>query len=560
MRWIFPEPTDPTICQALCAELGLEPFFGELLCRRGITNASDAQRFLQPKLSSLSDPFLLPNMHPAVVRLLAAIDRKERIVLYGDYDVDGVTSLTLFTRMLRAYGSEPRTFLPSRMDEGYGLSAEGIRRCVETLQPQLLVAVDCGTSSAAEIAGLRAAGVDVLVFDHHECKGTLPVCTALVNPKLGDDFHYLCSVGLVFKACHALLKERPLPDFDLREFLDLVALGTVADIVPLVAENRVLVRRGLAQMENTRWPGIAALIEVAAVRAPINPVDVGFRLGPRLNAAGRLGTAQTALDLLLCEDPGRARELAVILDTQNRERQAVEQDVLAQAEEMSAATFNPTTDAAIVLGGDGWHPGVLGIAASRLCKSHSRPTIVLGFDDSGLGKGSGRSIESFSLVQALGCCGEFLEKFGGHEMAAGLTIRRENFDPFRRAFLACAREQLSDEALLPRLRLDAELTLRDLTLDLLSRHESIQPFGAGNPQPLYFSRQVKPSGPARVLKEKHLRLELSQEGRAQSCIFFNGASEPLPQPPWDIAFQLNRNEFNGRVSVQIEIKAIRAAA
>ena len=273
-------------------------------------------------------------------RLLAAVDRKERIVLYGDYDVDGVTSLALLARVLRAFGADPQCFLPLRMDEGYGLSTDGVKRCIETFHPQLLVAVDCGTSSVAEIAELRADGVDAIVIDHHEIKGALPDCAALVNPKRGGTFHYLCSVGLVFKVAHALLKRRPLADFDLREHLDLVALGTVADLVPLVDENRILVKHGLTRLAKTGSVGLRELMDVAAARPPLTPADVAFKIGPRMNAAGRLGTAEEALELLLTEDRSRARELAADLDVQNRERRTVEDQVLAQAETQLAEWFD----------------------------------------------------------------------------------------------------------------------------------------------------------------------------------------------------------------------------
>ncbi len=282
MRWIFPEPTDPALCTRLARELGVPRFVTELLCRRGFNSVEAAAPFLDPRLKSLGDPFLLPNMRAAAERLHAAIAARERIVLYGDYDVDGVTSLTIFTRVLRAYGAEVACFLPSRMEEGYGLSHEGVRRCVEEHRPQLLVAVDCGTSSVAEIASLRRDGVDVLVFDHHEPKSALPEGATIVNPKLGGELHYLCSAGLVFKAAHALLKLRPLPEFDLKTVLDLVALGTVADLVPLVGENRILVKRGLMQLAKTLWPGVRALMAKAAVRPPLCAADVGFKLGPRL--------------------------------------------------------------------------------------------------------------------------------------------------------------------------------------------------------------------------------------------------------------------------------------
>lgn len=558
MEWILPEAADPGHCRALAEALGLPPFLAGLLCRRGFHEAAAAEAFLDPKLKTLSDPFLLPGMEAAVACLLAAIDRGARIVLYGDYDVDGVTSLAFFTRFLRQYGARVECFLPSRVDEGYGLSAEGVARCVETHRPQLLIAVDCGTSSAREIAELTRAGVEVIVLDHHLPKCELPLCTALVNPKLGDEGHSLCSAGIVFKVAHALLKRRPLAVCDLREYLDLVALGTVADLVPLEGENRILVKRGLAQLERSRWTGVRALIEVAGVKSPFSAGDIGFKFGPRLNAAGRLGTAQDALELLLTEDPARARTLARALDAQNRERRAVEEQVLLEAQALVEARLAECT-AAIVTGSPGWHPGVIGIVASRLMRQYHRPTLVVAFDENGLGKGSGRSIAGFSLVAALEACGHHLQKHGGHEMAAGLSVELERFDHFRAAFLAHARATLTDDHLRPRLHLEAELPLREISLALLERHEQLQPFGMGNPQPLFFARGVTFAAEPRVLKEKHLALRL-QQGRHQArAIWFGGVEGNPPPPPWDIAFRIERNEYLGNVEVQIQIKAVRAA-
>ena len=562
-RWNLPPPLaahETSRVEALARDLACPLSVARILLRRGIVDSTQAADFLAPKLKRLSDPFLLPQMRAAVERTLAAIDRGERIVLYGDYDVDGVTSLALLVRMLRGYGARPEAFLPSRMDEGYGLSPEGVARCVETFAPQLLIAVDCGTSSAAEIAALTAQGVEVLVIDHHECPPQLPLCTALVNPKRADaeaDFTYLCSAGLVFKFCHALLKARPLPEFDLREHLDLVALGTVADIVPLVGENRVLVQRGLETMERTRWAGLRALMEVAAVGAPLTPGDIGFKLGPRLNASGRLGTAQESLELLLTDNPARARALAQDLDLHNRERQNVEKATAAEAQAQVA--FDPARDAAIVVGASGWHPGVLGIVASRICRQYHRPTLVIGFDENGLGKGSGRSIDGFSLVEALSACGHLLEKFGGHEMAAGLALRLEHFGAFREAFKTGARARLTDEDLAPRVQLDGEIALDEISLEFLAVHERLQPFGMGNAQPLFLVRGVRPLAEPTLLKEKHLRLLLGQNKARHEAIFFNGATEPLPRPPWDIAFRIERNEWRGRVSVQMQIQRIRTA-
>ncbi len=558
-RWLLPPPISPAELEGLAAALGGSPVVAELLWRRGLREPAAARAFLDPRLKTLGDPFVLPDMEAAVTRILAALAGGERIALYGDYDVDGVTSLALLTRVLRALGAEPACFLPHRVDEGYGLSADGVARCVEEHRPQLLIAVDCGTTSVAEIARLSAAGVDVIVIDHHECAAELPRCAALVNPKRGPSHHYLCSVGLAFKVAHALLKRRPVAGFDLREVLDLVALGSVADLVPLVEENRVLVRRGLAQLADSRWPGVRALIEVSGLKPPFVPADIGFGLGPRLNAAGRLGTAQDALELLLTEDAARARVLAEALEKQNRERRAVEDEVAAAAEKQLAEWFDPSRHAAVVVGAPGWHTGVVGIVASRVQRKHYRPVFVVGFDENGIGKGSGRSIEGLSLIAALERCAPHLEKYGGHEMAAGLTVHEANFASFRESFLAAARELLSDEQLLPRLRLDAELPLAHLDHALLAGLEALQPYGIGNHAPVFVARGVSPAAEPRVMKEKHYGFLFSQRGTKVRGVWFGGVQHHLPPPPWDVAFTVERNEYQGVVSAQMHVKAIRAS-
>jgi single-stranded-DNA-specific exonuclease len=561
-RWIIAPVEDQPNPGIAWPEICGLPCIAELLKRKGFTSADEVNAFLQPRLSSLSDPFLLPNMAVAVTRILRAIDNRERIVLFGDYDVDGVTSLALLAEMLRSHGAGPELFLPLRMEEGYGMSRESVDRCCEQHHPQLLIAVDCGTSSLAEIADLKRRGVDVIVLDHHEPKSALPDCVAVVNPKAEADcaFHYLCSAGIAFKLCHALLKTRPAPEFDLKTNLDLVALGTVADIVPLQNENRIFVQRGTVEIARSKRPGIQKLMEVAAVRAPIAAEDIGFRLGPRLNAAGRLATAEKALQLLLTRDETEATELAALLDAQNRERQGVEKKICGEAEEELGKIFNSTRDAAIVVGARDWHPGVLGIVASRLARKYHRPTVAVGFDSAGLGKGSGRSIEGFSLVEALGRCERWLEKFGGHEMAAGLTLREENFPAFADAFRMVARELLSDENLQPRLHLDHELTFSDLNSELLRWHQVLQPFGCGNRQPMFFARAVEPAAAPQILKDKHLVLRLRQKNHFRRAIFFDGASSPLPSSPWDMAFRLNADEYEGETRLQIHVEALRESA
>ncbi len=563
-RWIIAPPEElnggpiswSEICGAEC--------ISRLLLRKGFANIEEVEDFLRPRLKSLSDPFLLPQMDAAVARIFTALDRSERIVLFGDYDVDGVTSLALLSEILRAYGpaaAGPDLFLPSRMEEGYGLSRESVERCLEKHQPRLLVAVDCGTSSVAEIEDLGRRSVDVIVLDHHEPKIELPNCV-IVNPKIDPDsgLHYLCSVGIVFKLCHALLKTRPIEGFDLRSKLDLVALGTVADIVPLKGENRTLVQHGSREIARTTRPGLRKLMELSSVRPPILAEDIGFRLGPRLNAAGRLSTAEKSLQLLLTKDESEAATLAEFLDKQNRERQEVEKQTFAAADEQIARYFDPVRDAAIVVSGRGWHPGVLGIVASRIVRKYYRPAIVIGVDENGSAKGSGRSIEGFNLVKALDLCAEHLEKFGGHEMAAGLTIREDKIEKFATAFRRAARELLSDDDLQARLRLDHELTLAELNVDLLHWHEMLQPFGNANPQPLFLARGVEPAAPPRVINDKHLILRLRQRDSHRRAIYFAGATEPLPSAPWDIAFRIRADDYEGERLVGIQIQALRQSA
>ena len=571
-RWIIAPPEElnggpiswTEICGAHC--------IARLLLRKGFATNEEIENFLRPRLSSLADPFLLPQMDKAVARILAALDRHERVVLFGDYDVDGVTSLALLSEVVRAYGGAPDLFLPLRVEEGYGLSRESIERCLEQYKPQVLIAVDCGTSSSAEIVDLGKRGVDVIVLDHHEPplrssgfagepKAALPDCV-IVNPKTDANsaFHYLCSVGIVFKLCHALLKTRPNDGFDLKTHLDLVALGTVADIVPLIGENRTFVQHGAREIARTTRPGLRKLMEFAAVRPPIFAEDIGFRLGPRLNAAGRLSTAEKSLQLLLTKDESEAAALAEFLDKQNRERQDVEKQTFLAADGIIAKEFNPACDAAIVVAGRGWHQGVLGIVASRIVRKYHRPAIVIGIDESGMGKGSGRSIEGLNLVKALDKCADDLEKFGGHEMAAGLTVREGKIDAFASAFRNAAREMLSDEDLEPRLRLDHELELGQLNIDLLRWHEMLQPFGNANPQPLFFAREVEPAAPPRIMKDKHLALRLRQRDSHRRAIFFDGATEQLPPAPWDIAFRIRADNYEGETLVELQIHALRQSA
>jgi len=542
----------------LATELRLPISIVQLLSHRGFQDVAAVRGFLWPRLRELSDPFLLTGMRAAVERIFQALDRQERIVLYGDYDVDGITSLTLLSRVLQAYGTAPALFLPMRVEEGYGLTADGVARCLQTHQPQLLIALDCGTSSGDRIAEIEATGVDVLVIDHHEIQHAVPNCRAFVNPKTGSDHRYFCTVGLVFKLCHALLKERRLPDLDLKQYLDLVAIGTIADLVPLVAENRVLVYHGLKQLETTQWIGVKALMRAAGINFPVRPDDVGFRLGPRLNAAGRLGLAEAALNLLLTSDEAVATSLAAELDQQNRARQQLEQQTFDAACQLLEQDPDFASHCAIVVGETGWHPGVVGIVAARLVRQYYRPALVIGFDQEGIGKGSGRSIPGFSLVQALdGCCAA-LTHYGGHEMAAGFSLPLEQLGVFAGAFRTFAKNTLTPAQLSPRLRIDALVSGNELNYDFLVAHELLQPFGLGNWQPLLLLQQAVPTGEIKVLKEKHRVFGVRHRGRLLRAIEFN-FSTPLPAAPWDIAFCLEPAVFRDQIQIQLRVEGIRTS-
>ena len=557
-RWIHAEPSAEAL--ELARRLDLHPQVASLLWQRGHRTTDEIQSFLAPKLQSLGDPFLLTDLRRAAERILQAIAAGERIVIFGDYDVDGITSSALLWRVLRRLGAEVETFLPLRMEEGYGLSQDGVERCVEQHRPTLLVAVDCGTTAVKQIAWLRARGIDTIVIDHHALPPELPAAAALVNPQRDiarasgtSALDYLASVGLVFKVCHGLLKLAGEGNrkIDLREYLDLVALGTVADIVPLVEENRILVRRGLRQMENSLWAGVRALVEATQVSFPITAQDVGFRLGPRLNASGRLGDAMRSLRLLQTDDRAEAMAIAAELNQNNRERQSVEMATLLQAETQLLESFDPARDRAIVLAGRDWHWGVIGIVASRLQKRYHRPTIIIGFDDTGAGKGSGRSIDGISIVKALHHCAEFLELFGGHDMAAGLNIREDRVAGFREAFNLHVRGQAPDEIFQATLALSGALSVPEVSDQLYRSLEDLAPFGRNNPEPVFVFDGISYARPAQLFGRNHVKLFLRGERSEIEAVGFGLAEHDWSKAPARLAGLLDWDDYHNRVQLRI---------
>ncbi|MBK1835249.1 single-stranded-DNA-specific exonuclease RecJ [Roseibacillus ishigakijimensis] len=559
-RWILreapgAEPSCPVVRE-------LHPVLRRLLGQRGYVEEGLVADFLEPRLRDLSDPFDLPEMELAVARIFQAVDAGEKICVYGDYDVDGISSITLMETVLQAYGAEVRHFVPVRSSEGYGLSEAAIARCMaEGPQPDLFVTVDCGTVSHEPIGQLRGQGIDVIVVDHHERgEAGRPPCVALINPKFEETpYSYLCAAGVVFKLAHALLKTRPLPDFDLRNVLDLVAVATIADIVPLVGENRLLVRHGLRRLPKTMNAGLRALMGVTGLNGHASSSDVGFRIGPRINAAGRMDRPDEALSTLLAESPASAKELAERLDSYNRERQKMELRILAEAEAQLAETHDVEDEPVIVVGSRAWHPGVVGIVASRLMRKYHRPCFVVAIDEEGVGKGSGRSVEGVSLVEAIRNGEEFLITGGGHHMAAGISVHEEQLENFRHSFSEFVARTARPEDLEPKLSIDGELDLGDLDLDFLHQYERLQPFGSGNPVPVFVARNVWLSEEPRVLKNNHLKLWLRQGGAEKDAMFFGGGERDLPEPPWDVAFTIDRNCFRGVTSCQMLVRDIRPA-
>jgi len=532
-----------------------------LIRQRGLPAGEALEGFLRPRLRDLADPYLIPDMEPAVERILRAADRNERVCIFGDYDVDGVASITLMRQILKAYGLEPRVFIPKRGFEGYGLSEASISRCMaEGEKPDLLITVDCGTVSVNEVAMLQEDGIDVLIVDHHEpLPERKPDCCAVVNPKCGSDFTYLCAAGVVFKLGHALMKRRLVDGFDLKALLDLVAVATISDIVPMVGENRLMVRHGLRQLPNTMNPGLKALQELSGMASPVTSMDVGFRIGPRLNAAGRMDEPEDALATLTADCRRVAIEMAGKLDGHNRERQNHEVKIRREAEEMLATRERFADEPVIVLGSRTWHHGVVGIVASRLMRQYHKPTFIIAIDDKGVGKGSGRSIPGISLVEAIRHCGADLIAGGGHAMAAGLSIHEDALDRFRLNFSDYVLANSTPEQRLPTLVYDAEIDFGQLSLEFLGQYDLLQPFGNGNPQPVFVSRDVGLSRPPQHLKNQHLRLMLRQGYHEQDAIYFGGGELQLPNPPWDVAFTIDRNTFRGRTMLQLVIQDIKAA-
>jgi single-stranded-DNA-specific exonuclease len=562
-RWILPEPPDAAVVRALCDELLLPEPICRLLAARGHASADTAKRYLRPRLDQLLPPEQLLDLDRAVERLVQAIRGGETILVHGDYDVDGMSSTTLLTRALRALGATVVPFIPRRLADGYDLTDAGVRAAHEA-GATVVVTCDCGTGAVTPVAALQKAGIDVIISDHHLPGGDLPNAYAVLNPKragcMSEDKD-LAAVGVAFKLALAVTRALGGNENVVYGMLDLVALATIADIAPLRGENRVFARYGLRMLAETNNIGLRALIRAAGLdNKPLTAGRVGYILAPRLNAVGRLGHALRGVELLLATSEHEANTIARELEELNAKRQEIDRAVLEDARRRVLAMDLDDTYG-IVLAQDGWHPGVIGIVASRIVEEFGRPTILIGLDGEH-GKGSGRSISRFDLHSGIQRCRHLLERFGGHRSAAGVTIARDRVDEFARCFNESARSVLTPDDLVPELRVDMEVALADLTpgFEALLRH--LEPCGVGNPAPVLMTRGVRLAAPPRVVGQGGLKLRLeTNSGAPLDAIGWSlGAriGELDVSRPIDIAYRLEREEYQGVSRLQAKLADFRA--
>ncbi len=579
-RWIIAPPHADA--GELAGRLRTSPVIAQVLLNRGISQPEECFNFLQPSLKCLHDPALIPNLTKAAERIARAIRAGEKIVVYGDYDVDGITATCILWHAIRTLGGEVDYYIPHRIDEGYGLNAAALREIIDR-GANVIVSVDCGVTAVEQAKVALERGIDLIITDHHEWHDdSFPQCYTIVHPRLSKDDNAiphaypnaaLCGAGVAFKLAWgvgvAANDGNPKVSPEFREFLleatALTALGTIADVVPLVGENRIIAAYGLGAVKASKLVGIQALIESAGLTGQtLDSYHVGFLLAPRLNACGRMGHAREAVEMLTQANRDRAIQIATYLEQHNRDRQAMEKSILdAAIKQVEEQKLDGDDCRAIVLGAQGWHPGVIGIVASRIVDRFCKPTIMIAFNENNgsgmIGQGSGRSIAGFHLSRALEFCGEHLEAYGGHEMAAGLKIKPEKFDEFRSCICRYAYEHLEPEQLVPELTLDAEAELRQVTAALVTDLKRLGPFGHGNRKPVFCSKGIEIAAPPRRVGKtgNHLQLYMKQGNTSIKAIAF-GAGELYerlqPGVRVDVAFEPTLNEYNGFTSVELEVK------
>ncbi len=569
-RWTLRPPwPDQGIVKRLSDELTISPVLSDILLSRGIDTYEKARSFFRPSLEDLHDPFLMDGMAVAVERVVQALQRDEQITVYGDYDVDGTDGTAMVWSFLKSIGGKAAYIIPDRMKDGYGLSKAGVDRARE-MGTTLIISVDCGITAVEQIAYARSLGIDTIICDHHEPGTVLPHAVAVLDtlkPSCSYPFKALCGCGVAYKFVQALASSDHIAgklgdqaDRRLSQYLQYVTLATTADIVPLSGENRTLVKLGLDLINFDPLPGIRALVETSGFRRDkISAGQIVFVLAPRINAVGRLGDAGRAVQLLTAESYERALELARVMEDENSQRRKIDEETFTQAQRIVEELLDADNDSAIILHQESWHPGVIGIVASRLVERYYRPTILMTTVD-GVAKGSARSVSGFNIYEALRRCEDKIIQFGGHKYAAGLTVEVDRVDEFREAFKQVANELLTEELRTPEIRIDAELQLADLTPKFVRVLSQFAPFGPDNMRPVFAVRNVEVMGQPRIVGRNHLRFKVRNNGYVVDAIGFN-LGDLMPRVRQgarvDLAFSLDEGEFAGETVLQLKVRDIK---
>lgn len=544
--------------EKIANEFNVSKLLATILSNKKISKKEDIEKFLSPTRNDFHDPFLMPDMKIAVDRIIKAIEIKEKIMIYGDYDVDGITSITVLKQFLEDRGIVADTYIPNRLDEGYGLN----KKAIEEIAKQnytLMITVDCGISGIEEVEYANSLGIETIITDHHEQAETIPNALAVVDAKRKDNkypFNQLAGVGVVFKLIQAIGFSLGLEEKEYLKYLDLVCVGTISDIVPLVDENRVIAKLGLKLVEVTRNLGLKTLLDTVGYKK-IDSITISFGVAPRINACGRMGYQEEALKLFLTKDLEEAKNISNKLNEYNKERQDKEKRIFAEA--IEKIEKGEKDKSCIILGNENWHHGVIGIVASKVTDMYFKPSILICFEEQGEGKGSGRSIPGFDLHEALTKCDKYIEKFGGHSMAIGITVKRENFEEFKKQFEEYAKNSNIDK-IIPIIYIDEEITLKEINLKAVQELQLLEPFGEGNKMPLFLYKNLKIDSIRALSEGKHLKLTLKDDNMLIDAIGFNMGdytNDYLIGDRIDVVGNLEINSFNGIDKVQINLKDIR---
>lgn len=563
LKWVQHEEIDIELIEEYARQLNVPPIISKILISRGIDSFAKAKQFFKGEMEDMYDPFLLEDMHKAVDRIIEALKEKERILIYGDYDVDGITSVSILYMLLIELGADVIFYIPHRVQEGYGITQVGIDEAVKK-NVKLIISVDCGITAGQEVDYARKFGIDVIISDHHEEGLELPNAYAILDPKckLSDyPFEELAGVGVAYKLGQALIKSSDLEISRMNKYIEFVAIGSTADIVPLISENRIFVKEGLRRLNTTDKPGLKALLSVSGMAdKPIGTGQIVFVLAPRINAVGRLGDAQQAVELLTTQNFSKAWEIANILESENRARKNIDEETFRQAREIVDHEYDLSQQFGLVLAKQDWHPGVIGIVASRVVEKYYRPTVMISIDTD-VGKGSARSIAGFDIYQAIKKCEDLLVAFGGHKYAAGLTIEKEKIEEFRERFNKIAKEQLSEDLLQPKLKIDGEIRLSEITPRLVQILKMFAPFGPQNMRPIFQSKNLQVVGNPTIVGKNHLKFRVRQDGVVFDAIGFNLGDLIYRIEPGshnlDLAYVIEENIYTGRTSLQLRVKDLR---